>query len=83
MNLKLKYGHPVPRKWRKIGDYVLLTVPAIDGILLSIPSSWMDAELKQFVFAVWSFIAVGVKFWTNTRVEQTGVREKEFEINPN
>jgi hypothetical protein len=67
--LWLDYKTATPARWRKIGDFALLTIPVIDGILLSIPTKWMDMEMTKFLSSIWSLLALGIKFWTNTHKE--------------
>lgn len=63
------YKKPTPIKWRKVGDYVLVLQVFITGQLPLWP---MPDNTKVIIGSVVNFVGVTIKFWTNTKKEETG-----------
>lgn len=61
---------PTPLKWKKVMLYVQGATAALGTVVLAVPSSWVDPELKNFIFAVLGFIASAVTGFAQTRVQK-------------
>lgn len=61
---KKQFYEPTPVYWRKIGDFALVLLVAIQPMVLEMPivettKYWIDCSIV--------LILVGVKFWSNTK----------------
>lgn len=58
------YKKPTPIKWRKIGDYILLTSAFLSGNLPALP---FNDNIKVWIGVGINFVGISLKFWTNTK----------------
>ncbi len=59
-----KYNDPTPKYWRKIGDFALVTLVAIQPMIDTMP---IYDNSKYWVSFATTILLVGIKFWTNTK----------------
>ena len=68
MKIFENYKKPTPAKWRKIGDYVLVLQMFLSA---NIPALPIPENTKLWVMLAVNFIGTTVKFWTNTKKDET------------
>lgn len=61
------YSKPTPKKWRRIGDACILTIPLLQGTIQSSP---LNADTKAWIITFTGLILVGAKFVTNFFTEE-------------
>lgn len=66
---------PTPKGYRQLGDFCLIMIPAINGILIGAPH--MSGDAKYWIGAITSTLLIAVKFWTNTFKEEEQTVEKK------
>lgn len=60
-----KYRKPTPPGWRNVGDFALVMIPVIMGAAPNLPIS---ASAQTWIMQIGAVLMVGIKFWTNTKV---------------
>ncbi len=62
--LMKRYSQPTPPKYRMLGDFALIMLVAIEGLIPRMP---LDEVLKEWFSISVALLLVGFKFWTNTK----------------
>lgn len=68
------YKKPTPKKWRKIGDYVLLVTGLVPMQLPLLP---IPDNQKVWIGAISTLLGITIKFWTNTKKDPEVMFEEE------
>lgn len=64
MSIVKKYGEPTPKYWRQMGDFALIMLVTLEGLIPRMP---LGADSKEWVSISVALLLVGFKFWTNTK----------------
>lgn len=67
------YKKPTPPKWRKIGDFALVMIPAM---VVSVMNLEIEPGLQKLIVECLSLTLVAIKFWTNTKIDENHYKGK-------
>lgn len=62
------YRKETPPAWKRLGDFSLVMIPTIVGI---VPTMHISQNAKDWTVQIAAVLLVGVKFWTGTKVDKT------------
>ena len=71
------YYQPTPKKWRKIGDAILLGTASLSAIMMGAPIS---DKAKTFTIFILNVVGVVGKIMTNFFKEEEEIKDESTEI---
>jgi uncharacterized protein (DUF697 family) len=65
MNLRLEnYSKRTPDRWKRLGDFFLYSIPAVNGTLMLMPEIDHTAAVKAWIVFGWTMLASLAKIAT-------------------
>lgn len=67
--LWIDYKKPTAKAWRKRGDFALLMLVTVQGLIISAPTEVLNPKESYWLGGILTVLVIAFKFWTNTHTE--------------